>query len=154
LKKIILLIGLIVSSSVYSQHYLNTAINWDELMDAVEANDTSIIRTLINEGADINKLYNGRYTPFMYACEEGKLEAVLMMLSLEGDHNVDISAREPICGYTGLILATWKGHKDIIRAILDKCPEQINLRDFRDLSPYDYTNNPEIIEILNEYKKF
>ncbi len=149
MKHLFILVAIIFSSSAYAQYNTNTQENWDDLMHAVANNDTVTVKKLVEEGADINKLYNGRYTPFMYACENGLLESVLLILSFEGVHQADLSIFDPMGGQTGFMLAVWKGHKDIVIAILEKSPFEKNVTDFRDKKAIDYTTDPEMINILS-----
>lgn len=151
LKQILLSLIFIFSASAYSQYNANIQENWDELMYAVANNDTVVIDQLVKAGADINKLYDERYTPFMYACENGLVESVKKILSFEGEYQADLRLFDPMSGQTGFMLAVWKGHKEIIIAILEKEPCEKNVHDFYDHTALDYTSDPEIIELLNSY---
>ena len=153
MKKILILLTFIFSTSASAQYYLTTEENWDKLMYAVASNDAAEIEKLVkDEGYDINKLYNGRYTPFMYACEKGSLESVLMILSFEEPYKADLRLFDPASGQTGLMLAVWKGHKEIVDAILKKNPIEKNVTDFCDKKAIDYTSDPEMIKLLNSYE--
>ncbi len=75
----------------------------------------SILKELIQKGADINTRNSSGITPLMKASSYGKTENVIFLLSL----GVDIDARSDKCG-TALMKAAQFGHADVVKILLQE----------------------------------
>lgn len=72
--------------------------NDNNLMKALYSEDLDTIKTLLENGADVNKPYNSNgYTPFMFACREFyEPEVIELFLKYGGDvHSRNISGDTP-----------------------------------------------------------
>ena len=72
--------------------------NDNNLIKALYSEDFATIKTLLEQGADVNKPYNSNgYTPFMFACREFyEPEVIELFLKYGGDvHSRNISGETP-----------------------------------------------------------
>lgn len=76
---------------------------------------TSIVRLLLEKGADINVQDKWGRTALMMAAREGRLELVRLLLDWEADINIRNEN-----GYTAVMLAAWRGHVEVVQALLDR----------------------------------
>jgi len=81
---------------------------------AAEAGDVEALRTMLEEGADVDARKRGGATALMAAAYRGHVEIVHLLLSKRAQ--VDVRAKG---GYTALYLATQEGYVDIVRALLE-----------------------------------
>ena len=85
------------------------------LMDASENGHVQIVRKLLDKKADINKKPGiSDRTALFYACTFGKEDVVDVLLNADADPNVCGGDNSP------LIIASKKGHVQIVRKLLDK----------------------------------
>jgi hypothetical protein len=141
-----LLIGL---SFIFSLSLPSHASDSEELIQAAGRGDVSIVRQLLNKGADINAKDDNGWTALMMASSyKGNYEIVRMLLAKGADvnagnnergtalynacvfghseivneliaHGADVDARNDR-GFTPLIVASGEGYIDIVKALLAK----------------------------------
>lgn len=78
-------------------------------------NEPSVVRTLLNGGADVNIKDNRGQTPFWMAAAHGSADLVQMLL----DRGADIGSRDNE-GETPLMVAAENGHTSVVRTLLER----------------------------------
>lgn len=93
----------------------------NKLLDAVIEGDITIVKLLLNIGADVNtkvndvtKIING-WTPLIFASRYGFKDIVSLLI----DKGVDINLKSIINNTTVLMHASIGGHLDIVKMLLD-----------------------------------
>ena len=117
---------------------------------AVDKNDVTKLRTLLQEGADPNENYNDSpalsFTILHLCCGKGHLEATKLLV--EAGANVqsrDAWAMSP------LVHSIISQYIDVIEYLLSVCPRIVNLTDKFGKSPLHFaieSDNVEIVELL------
>jgi len=82
------------------------------LMLAARAGDATIVRILLDKGADVNARDLWANTPLLYAPAGGNVVVVQALLEKGADVNV-----RNVAGRTPLVLATWLGRTAIIQLL-------------------------------------
>jgi ankyrin repeat protein len=87
-----------------------------EILKAAEDGDVPRIRRLLDEGADVNSVTNGRYpwTPLMNASFHGKTDAARVLLEHGADPN-----RQDLDFFRAITLAAAERHWDIVRLLVE-----------------------------------
>ena len=100
--------------------------NDNDLMKALYSEDFATIKTLLENGADVNKTYNSNgYTPFMFACREFyELEVIELFLK----HGGDVHSRN-ISGDTPFMIAAKKRSNPTTLNLLLQAGSDINAQD-------------------------
>ena len=100
--------------------------NDNNLMKALYSEDFATIKTLLEQGADVNKAYNSNgYTPFMFACREFyEPEVIELFLS----HGGDVYSRN-ISGDTPFMIAAKKRSNPATLNLLLQAGSDINAQD-------------------------
>jgi ankyrin repeat protein len=94
------------------------------LATAAHQGDITLMKCLINAGADVNYPNSLGDTPLFYASRENELEALKVLLEFGADCNIVNNL-----GETALICATSCGHKEIVEWLLQNKNIEINLQD-------------------------
>jgi ankyrin repeat protein len=89
---------------------------------AIAANDSAMVKRLIDSGADVNAAFADGSNVLMGAAQAGEIEIVRTLLA--AGPLINAQARD---GTTALLLAVQGGHADIVRALLD-AGATVNLR--------------------------
>jgi ankyrin repeat protein len=84
--------------------------------------DVAVVKYLIEQGAYVNVSDKSGMTPLNYAAMEGNVEAVKILLSVDG---IDVNAGEKM-GYTPLHRAASSGHVDVIKALISHKDIDVN----------------------------
>src|SRR5579864_9426547 len=90
----------------------------EDLHEAVKANDTARVRSLLDAAADPNFRDHLGAVPLHDAAWNGSREIVELLL----DHRADANARHLEAGSTPLHYAIIKDHADIVALLLDTAP--------------------------------
>ncbi|MBP3546346.1 MAG: ankyrin repeat domain-containing protein [Alphaproteobacteria bacterium] len=100
--------------------------NDNDLMKALYNEDFATIKTLLENGADVNKPYNSNgYTPFMFACREFyEPEVIELFLA----HGGDVHSRN-ISGDTPFMIAAKKRSNPATLNLLLQAGSNINAQD-------------------------
>ena len=100
--------------------------NDNDLMKALYSEDFATIKTLLKNGADVNKPYNSNgYTPFMFACREFyEPEVIELFLS----HGGDVHSRN-MSGDTPFMIAAKKRSNPATLNLLLQAGSDINAQD-------------------------
>mmetsp|Transcript_1597 Transcript_1597/g.3718 ORF Transcript_1597/g.3718 Transcript_1597/m.3718 type:complete len:377 (+) Transcript_1597:26-1156(+) len=85
------------------------------LHDAAASNDTVTILLLANAGAPLDATKFNDWTPLMYACEKGHLEAASILV----DRNAELVHERNREGSAPLYLAVRNGNVDLVRKLLN-----------------------------------
>lgn len=102
------------------------------LLWAAREGHVALARWLLDRGARVNHMDSSGRTALFEACSQGR--AKLAMLLLERGANPRLKEWEG--GLSPLMAACDEdGHADIVRAILRRCPEEANERDWGGRSP-------------------
>jgi ankyrin repeat protein len=95
---------------------------WTALLSATERGLESVVRTLLNRGADVNAACDcpgfrgGGWSPLTIAALRGHTGIVRALL----DKGADVNAKSGDQGRTPLIVAVLGGYTDIVRALLER----------------------------------
>ena len=115
---------------------------------AISMKDEAKVKSLIEDGADINKLTPGGLKPIRRAVFTGFTEAVELLIANGADVN-DISD----WNWTLLHGAAGKGYKDIVELLIAK-GANVNVRDGSGRTPLwyaKYAGHTEIVEMLRKH---
>ena len=85
------------------------------LYRAAERGDVTRMTELIDDGADVNRAFDGDGTPLIAAARAGKTAAVKLLLDRGADPNLAV----PGDG-NPLIMAARDGHRDVVALLLDR----------------------------------
>jgi ankyrin repeat protein len=109
-----------------AEQYLNDRLGSDErragehrLMAAVTSGDTSTVRRLLTEGAEVDQRFpivngfNDAHTPLLVAARDGHTEIAAMLLGA----GADVNATEPTFGAVPLHKAVYNGHIELTALI-------------------------------------
>jgi ankyrin repeat protein len=88
-----------------------------EILKAAELGDVPRIRQLLDEGADVDSVTDGRYpwTPLMYASFHGRTDAARLLLERGADPD-----HEDLDFYRSITVAAAEGHWDIVRILVER----------------------------------
>jgi len=94
----------------------------------------------------------GGYTPLHYACREGHVEVVQLLLQYGADPNATTSAGRA----TPLMRAAYMGHLEVCRQLIDNKPiaADVSLRDADGESALDKATKQgcqEVVKLLSKY---
>ena len=112
--------------------------NDNDLMKALYSEDLATIKTLLKNGADVNKPYNSNgYTPFMFACREFyEPEVIELFLKYGGDvHSRNISGDTPF-----MIVAKKRSNPATLNVLLQAGS---------DINAQDNAGNTAFIKVVN-----
>ena len=84
------------------------------LKTAIKNNDEELVLRLIEEGADVNEIFDNRYTPLMTACFFGFINIVNILIEKNADVNKDSFNGSP-----AIYVASFMGFLDIVIKLLD-----------------------------------
>ena len=79
----------------------------EQFQDAARKGDAVAVKTLLDEGVDVNTKFRYDATALFYACDHGHLEVVKILL----DRGADMSLKDTFYGFTPLALATGPAQK-------------------------------------------
>jgi ankyrin repeat protein len=86
----------------------------EQIIKAAADGDLETVKTLLEEGDDVNSRDNGRWSPLILAAQNGHLEVVKLLIKHRADINAENAYTE-----TALCLAKSEGHREIV-AILEQ----------------------------------
>lgn len=120
------------------------------LMAAAKAGDDDRVRTLVEQGADVNQPNNNGGTAIMYAALSGETETVSLLLGY--DARVDAVAGN---GWTALMIAAVKGHVEVARLLLDHGanPNVPDVYSWTPLMRAVYEQRTEMVRLLVENRQ-
>ena len=108
------------------------------------------LKLLIENNCNINDRDNAGYTPLILACKRGRYENVKILLEQGADPKQKIKGGK----YNAFHFACMEDNENnlkIIKLLLDKCPEIINVNGVGRKSPLHFAvlyNCPKIVELL------
>lgn len=85
------------------------------LNTAIDYNNTSLVKTLLNQDINVNQGNRDDFTPLINACGQGNIEIVKMLLEKGADVNL-----QDIEGETALHLACLEGHFYLVKLLLKR----------------------------------
>ena len=118
------------------------------IIDAAEIGDAESIRQLLDRGADVNSIANGRFpwTPLMHAAFRGHPDAVRLLL--DRGANLD---HECLDGFTALTLAAGEEHWEIVRLLADRGGD-VGHRDATGKSAFSLAERADQSELLEAFR--
>jgi len=131
----------ILSVSILSLLVLLTGC-WSPLYQAAGKGDINTVKTLLDQGADVNETFDS-ITPLMRASEEGHIEVVKVLL----DRGANINAKSSV-GRTALSIAANEGHINIVNFLLDRGADL----NFAIISASHLSSSKKGVEYLKEIK--
>jgi ankyrin repeat protein len=128
----------------------NKKFGFPPLSHAVQMHELGIMRTLIDNGANVNEPStndkNPFNTPLMIAAWGGRLESVRLLV----ENGACVNQQDKGNGFTPLIKAVFKGNIDIVKYLLEQGADK-GVFSFEKKTALDYAyekNHKEIIELL------
>ena len=96
-----------------------------ELIEASEKGNIDIVKTNLDNGADVNSLYtlrgkNFKYTALLMAAKNGYLDIAKYLIENGANVNYQIKIWPDQIGETALILAAGNGHLEIVKHLTVK----------------------------------
>jgi ankyrin repeat protein len=88
----------------------------EDLLAAVRKGDAARVKTLLEQGADVNAKSPYGATGLFFAADRGNMEIMKILL----DHGADVKVKDTFYGATAVTLAVNKGHVDIVTLLLSK----------------------------------
>jgi ankyrin repeat protein len=124
----------------------------DPIISAAERGQTGVVRALLDRGADVNSVVNGRYpwTPLMHAAFRGHTETARLLL----DRGADVDHPD-LDSFTAVTIAAGEGYWDIVRLLAEHRAD-LRLEDGYGKTPLDYANeagNREMAALLERYDR-
>src|SRR4051812_34252850 len=71
----------------------------EQLQDAARKGDAAAVKTLLDEGVDVNTKYRYGATALLYACDAGHIDVVKVLL----DKGADLTIKDTFYGFTPLM---------------------------------------------------
>jgi len=87
----------------------------EQLLNAARSGDTETIKSLLNNGADVNAKDNEGWHPLQLAAKRGDVEIVRFLL----ENGADVNATNNLGG-TALMSAASRGYVEIVKLLLEK----------------------------------
>jgi ankyrin repeat protein len=125
-----------------------TADGYTALYRAVEEQHEEAVRTLLDHGANPNKILKDSWTCILYAVKIGHYKILQMMVGRGADLRVTCQPE----GWTALHIACREGHRLIVRLLLE-AGSDVNARDASGATPLQLATaagHSSIIEILGK----
>jgi uncharacterized protein len=103
----------------------------DALSDAARKGDAAAVKTLLDEGVDVNTKFRYDRTALSFAADRGHVDVVKVLL----DHRADVTIKDTFYGATALTWAVSPAmdrkpqHTEVVRLLLDHggySPEALN----------------------------
>jgi len=79
----------------------------EQLQDAARKGDAAAVKTLLDEGVDVNTKFRYNATAIFYACDAGHVDVVKVLL----DKGADLNLKDTFYGFTPLMLAVSPARK-------------------------------------------
>lgn len=79
----------------------------DQLQEAARKGDAATVKTLLDEGVDVNTKFRYGTTALFFACDHGHVEVVKVLL----DKGADLTVKDSFYGFTPLMLAVSPAQK-------------------------------------------
>lgn len=120
------------------------------LLDAADAGQTELVRSFLDNGANIEVKNNLGATPLIFAAIKGHSEVAELLL----ERGADVNAKTTT-GITPLIAATVGGHEDIVKLLLAKRAD-VSAKDQQGRTALDMaqaTGETELIALLQSVAK-
>ncbi|KAL9076029.1 MAG: hypothetical protein Q9157_003808 [Trypethelium eluteriae] len=115
--------------------------------------DSSILRLLLEKGADPDTCTNAGLTPLMSAARNSCVHAVRMLLEHNATLDLEVSRNDQDNpGWTAMSFAVESGHVDIVR-LLGDAGANLNHRTGEGLHPIHQAREGETLRALLEYRK-
>ena len=109
-------INLLITGFEASDHFVPPQATIEDLLKAVNADDISRIKNLLNEGLDVNGMNEDGWSALMVAASKGSME--ILKLLIENGAALDVKNRQG--GQTALIFAAHWGHTEVVRYLIAK----------------------------------
>lgn len=111
---------------------------WTPLYAAIKSRQYSVVKILLNHGANPNAVTSLGSTPFLLASEIGDLEVIKCFVEHGADLDYSPSGKEAdelnITGQTALFMATLKEQNDVVQYLIEK-GSKVNVKNRYGVSP-------------------
>ena len=116
----------------------------DPLVEAAKAGDVAEVRRLLDRGADVDSIVNGRFpwTPLMHAAFEGREGVARLLLDRGADPD-----REDLDSFRAITLAAGEGHWGIVRLLIERGADAA-AGDGHGKTPLDYAREARAAEMV------
>lgn len=98
---------LITLAALVAMMQTSTPTKADQLQDAARKGDAATVKTLLDEGVDVNTKFRYGATALFYACDHGHVDVVKVLL----DKGADLTMKDTFYGFTPLMLAVSPAQK-------------------------------------------
>lgn len=122
---------------------MRDACRWTPLMKAALNGHLDAVEKLLDKGAGVDLVDKGGYSAMMLAASNNFSKVVDLLIR----HGADVNRIENTNGWTALIWAAKRGHKETVRVLLKHQPDQ-TIRDYSDTSALEYAEEEELNDIL------
>lgn len=115
-----------------------------DLIRAAEDGDVSLISSLLDEGADVNRVVDGRFpwTPLMHAASNGRTECVKLLLERGADPD-----HQDLDFDCAIAIAARGGHWDIVKLLVEHKADP-TLSDWRSMTALGYAREQGETEMV------
>lgn len=122
---------------------LKNDIGYSPLALAVKNGHKSLVKLLIQAGADVDSVNNARQTVLFIACWANKIDMVKILVREGADLN-----KTDKRGWTPLMMAAHQGYEPIVRLLLESGAD-IDIADTMGKKAYDRAKNQGIFYLLS-----
>jgi hypothetical protein len=109
-------INLLITGFEASDHFVPPKATIEDLLKAINADDISRTKNLLNEGLDVNGMNEHGWSALMVAASKGSME--MLKLLIENGAALDVKNHQG--GQTALIFAAHWGHTEVVRYLIAK----------------------------------
>jgi hypothetical protein len=118
----------------------------DRLTVAVTNGNLDLVKSLVENGVDVNKLDNDMYTPLFYAVENNQYEIAEYLLEHGADPNADYTVTlGPGQSVPIIDVALYHDNIEMIDLLLKYGAYQNNVKDYYNTKMYEYIHNSNFI---------
>jgi tRNA A-37 threonylcarbamoyl transferase component Bud32 len=119
---------------------------WSLLHYAAHCGHESLVKVLLEKGADVNEETEDGWTPLLLACSHGQIGCVSHLI-----RHKDVEINKITKRGSGLHLAVTYGHADAVCSLL-KAKASCDLEDFNGKIPLELATDEEIIELIPKFQ--
>jgi hypothetical protein len=93
----------------------------DQMWEAARKGDVAAVKTLLDQGADVNAKFRYGTTALFKAAERGHIEVVKVLL----ERGADVKVKDTFYGATAMTWALDNDRVEVVRALLEKDPGSV-----------------------------
>ena len=111
----------------------------DKLFEATRAGNVAEVKSLLDQGADVNARFRYGATALFKAAERGHTDVVKLLL----ERGADVSVKDTFYGATAMTWALQNSRAEVVRVLLDKSAESVD----EVLTTGASSNNVELVRV-------